>query len=169
MNDEHTEIWLDPWINGYSLVDSYGWTTMAISKGRDKKISTLIIGNKWKNYLEYVPIQIHNIVHNITIHAQKQENFWYWIPGKDGQFISKTAWNHIRVKNIEFNWAKIIWHKNNTPKMTTCALLAKLNRLNTKETITRWNNNVDQSCVFCLNQQEDRDHLFSIVHIQNRF
>lgn len=102
---------------------------------------------------------MHDSIHNITIHAQKQEDFWYWTRGKDGQFSLKTAWNHIRVKYIEFNWAKIIQHKDCTKK-STCALLAKLNRLNTKERIIRWTNNVDRSCVSYLNQHEDEDHLF---------
>lgn len=45
------------------------------------------------------------------------------------------------------------------PKMSTCALLAKLNKLNTKERISRWNSSTGRICMLCLNHQEDRDHL----------
>lgn len=44
--------------------------------------------------------------------------------------------------------------------MSICALLARLNKLNTKSRISRWNTGVNQSCVLCSNHIEDRDHLF---------
>lgn len=44
--------------------------------------------------------------------------------------------------------------------MSTCALLAKLNRLNTKDKTSRWNNSIDRFCVFCSTHNEDKDHLF---------
>lgn len=99
-------------------------------------------------------------LHNIKIHDQKQEDFWYWIPINDGQFKTKSVWNHIRNKHSEFNWANIIWDKKCAPKMSICALLVKLSRLNTNDRISRWNNIIDRSCVFCVNQNEDIDHLF---------
>lgn len=44
--------------------------------------------------------------------------------------------------------------------MSTFALLAKLNRLNTNERISRWNNTIDQICVLCTEHDEDKDHMF---------
>lgn len=44
--------------------------------------------------------------------------------------------------------------------MSTCALLANLNKMNTKDRISRWNHEFDQSCGLRNNQNEDRYHLF---------
>lgn len=39
------------------------------------------------------------------------------------------------IKNSELEWTKVVWGRHNVPKMASCALLAKLNRVNTKERI----------------------------------
>lgn len=46
------------------------------------------------------------------------------------------------------------------PKISICALLVKLDRLNTKDGISKWNCVVDRTFVLCTNQNEDGDHLF---------
>lgn len=51
VNGEHIDIWLDPWIKGYSLVDKYGWSTMAVFGENNRKVSTPIFGNEWKNHM----------------------------------------------------------------------------------------------------------------------
>lgn len=89
-----------------------------------------------------------------------QHDFWFWLPSSNGQLSINSAWNPIRSKQSEFDWSIIIWDKNYAPKMSTYSLLAKLNILNTKDRITRWNNDIDRSCVLCLNQNEDGDRLF---------
>lgn len=160
VNGEHTDIWTDAWINGYSIVDKYGWKTMAVTDGNHRKVSSLISANKRKNCMDNMPTQIQNTMQSIKIRNQKQNDFWFWIPSNDGQFNTKSTWNYIRNKHFEFNWAKMIWDRNHAPKMSICALLAKLNRLNNKYRIGRWNNAIDQACVLCVNQNEDRDHLF---------
>lgn len=33
VNGENSDIWFDPWINGASLIDKYGWNTMSIAGG----------------------------------------------------------------------------------------------------------------------------------------
>lgn len=44
--------------------------------------------------------------------------------------------------------------------MSTCALLANLKKLNTKDRISRCNYKINQLCVLRYNQNEDKDHLF---------
>lgn len=133
---------------------------MTVYCGNNRKVSTLIAYNKWKDHTECVPTQMQNIVHNIKIHYQMQDDYWFWLLNRSGQFSMNSAWNHIRKKHTEFNQTSVIWDDSCAPKMSTCSLLAKLNRLDTKDKINKWNNNIDQSCILCLSQNEDRNHLF---------
>lgn len=41
-----------------------------------------------------------------------------------------------------------------------CALLANLNRLSTKDRLSKWNASINKMCVLCNCEEEDRDHLF---------
>lgn len=41
-----------------------------------------------------------------------------------------------------------------------CSLLAKINKLNIKERLNKWNITIDSKCALCSNQVEDRDRPF---------
>lgn len=47
--------------------------------------------------------QIQNTVKNIKIQDHMQGDYWHWIPDKNVQFTSKSAWNHNRTKYTKFN------------------------------------------------------------------
>lgn len=44
--------------------------------------------------------------------------------------------------------------------MLIFVLLAKLDKLSTKDGVSRWNSKIDCKCLLCLNHSEDRDHLY---------
>lgn len=44
--------------------------------------------------------------------------------------------------------------------MSLYALLARLNELNAKDKIIKWNSNVDLKCTLCLQHEDDINHLF---------
>lgn len=54
----------------------------------------------------------------------------------------------------------MIWVNKCAPKMSTCALLAILNKLNTKDKISGCNSSTDLAFVLSSNNHEERDHLF---------
>lgn len=90
-----------------------------------------------------------------------QHDYQFWLPSKNVQFNLSSAWEHIRSKHTEVKWSTIIWGSKCAPKISICSLLAISNRLNTKDRVSRWNNNINRLCVLCSNHTEDRDHLFS--------
>lgn len=100
------------------------------------------------------------IVSNIKIYHHLPQDYWFWLPNNDGQFNIKSAWNQIRCKYSEFNRTTVIRDKFCAPKMSICSLLAKLNKLNTKDIISKWNPDIDHTCVLWLQQFEERNHLF---------
>lgn len=87
-------------------------------------------------------------------------DFCFRLPNKNGQFSLNSAWNHIRYKHTKYKWSSVTRDNSCAPKMSTCSLLAILNRLNAKERISKWNNGIDRVCVLCSNLNEDKDHLF---------
>lgn len=91
VNGESTNIWFDPWINGSSLIDNFGWNSMSVLRGCSKKISMLISDHEWKQHIPHIPTQMHSVIHNITIHNQMQKYFWCWLPNSNGQFSLKSA------------------------------------------------------------------------------
>lgn len=87
-------------------------------------------------------------------------DFWFWLSNSNGKFDFHSTWDQIRNKNTEYSWCKLIWDNACAPIMSLCSLLARLNKLDTKERISKWNSNIDLTCCLCLQQTENRDHLF---------
>lgn len=110
--------------------------------------------------MDEIPLQTQNTVKTINIHNHMQRDYWYWMPDKNGQFNSKSAWNHIRTKHNELNWIDDIWDFKCAPKMSICGPLEKLNKLHTKDRVSKWNSAIDKCCVLYNNQIKDKDHLF---------
>lgn len=79
INGDNTDIWVDLWINGTSLLEKHGWNFMNVSGGLNRKVSTLLAGNVWKDNLDYVPTHIQKTMHDIKVHYQEQRDFWFWI------------------------------------------------------------------------------------------
>jgi hypothetical protein len=160
VNGENTDIWFDPWIQGSNLIDSYGWNTMRIMDGCHKAVSSLITNHSWKHRLNFIPINSHAEIRKIHIHQDMEHDFWWWLPTKQGQFSLKSAWSIFRTKHTEFEWSTVVWDKSCAPKMSTCAMLAIRDKLQTKYKISKWLPNIDKKCVLCSNQMEDINHLF---------
>lgn len=76
----HTDIWFDPWLNGNSLIDKYGWNCMRTLNGCHKQVVQLISNNKWKQNLNFIPMQSHNEVRKTPIHNNMKQDYWWWIP-----------------------------------------------------------------------------------------
>lgn len=68
-------MWFDPWLNGTSLIDKFGWNCMVINGGCNKKVTSLLSCDKWKHNLSKIPAQIHHYIHNISIPDQKHQDF----------------------------------------------------------------------------------------------
>lgn len=73
------------------------------------------------------------------------------IATQHGSIFVPNTLNVIRLR---------LYRKYCAPKMPTCALSAKVNKLNTKARISQWNNNIDQTCMLSENHNEDKVHLF---------
>ena len=83
-----------------------------------------------------------------------------WILNSSAKFTCADSWQHLRVKQIEVNWWKLVWFTNAIPKHSFIGWLTIRNRLVTKDRLLQWGLGVDPMCLFCRQNLEDRDHLF---------
>lgn len=72
INGNNTNVWLDPWINGFSLLERYGWNYITISGG----FSTLLSVNVWKGNLDYVPTHLQKKQFMILKHIIKDKEIF---------------------------------------------------------------------------------------------
>jgi hypothetical protein len=91
-----------------------------------------------------------------------------WMLNSSGKFTCADTRQHLRVKQIEVNWWKLVWFTNAIPKHSFIGWLTIRNRLVTKDRLLQWGLGVDPMCLFCRQNLEDQDHLFFKCPFTNR-
>uniref|UniRef100_A0A2N9IVN5 Reverse transcriptase zinc-binding domain-containing protein n=1 Tax=Fagus sylvatica TaxID=28930 RepID=A0A2N9IVN5_FAGSY len=91
-----------------------------------------------------------------------------WMLNSSGKFTCADTWQHLKVKQIEVNWWKLVWFTNAIPKHSFIGWLTIRNRLVTKDRLLQWGLGVDPMCLFCRQNLEDQDHLFFKCPFTNR-
>ncbi|XP_039022098.1 uncharacterized protein LOC120154405 [Hibiscus syriacus] len=76
------------------------------------------------------------------------------------QVNGSWIWDKIREKRSKVAWHRIIWFPAHIPKFSLITWMATLDRLLTKERLSRFGMVVDANCVFCGAEQESRTHIF---------
>lgn len=84
-----------------------------------------------------------------------------WKTGEDAYsdwFVSTATWDLVRVRRNRVNWRRLIWFLQAVPRFAFITWLAIRNILATGHRTTRWGH--PQSCLYCGEPDETRDHLF---------
>ncbi|CAN1153013.1 LINE-1 retrotransposable element ORF2 protein [Linum perenne] len=91
---------------------------------------------------------------------QDDEGGWLW----NGKYMEKykvsSVWNDLRPTGQIVPWYDVVWSGYNIPRRAVVTWLIVINRIYTKDKVSKWNSNVDERCVMCMDQRETRDHLF---------
>ncbi|KAE8682295.1 DNA polymerase eta, putative isoform 3 [Hibiscus syriacus] len=74
---------------------------------------------------------------------------------------SKEIWEAVRERKSKVSWHKIIWFPMHVPKFSTIAWMAILDRLPTRERLSRMGVLNDTQCVLCNETVKTRNHLFA--------
>ena len=90
----------------------------------------------------------------------KESDKAVWSLTAAGNFNCAATWQHLRSKQIEVPWWKLIWFQGAIPKHCSIGWLAMKDRLTTNDRLLLWGINVDPVCQFCRQYMEDRNHLF---------
>ncbi|CAA7051277.1 unnamed protein product [Microthlaspi erraticum] len=75
-------------------------------------------------------------------------------------FSSRQVWECIREKKPMVPWVNLIWHKARVPRHAFSAWLFVLNRNPTLDRLSRWDCDIEKTCLLCGVADESRDHLF---------
>lgn len=79
---------------------------------------------------------------------------------KNGRFLIKAAYHHIRPAAPEVSWFRILLNSKASPKSLFITWLALHNRLYTRDRMLKWNITCDPICVLCKTIYESVLHLF---------
>ncbi|XP_039058744.1 uncharacterized protein LOC120202381 [Hibiscus syriacus] len=74
---------------------------------------------------------------------------------------SKSIWEELRIKHGKIFWHKIVWYPLHIPKFSIITWLAVLDRLPTRERLTRTGITNVGSCILSNDGIETRNHLFT--------
>ncbi len=91
-----------------------------------------------------------------------------WNLNTSGKFTIADTWQHLRMKQTEVQWWKLLWFPTTILKHSFIGWLAIKNRLATKNRLLQWGIGVDPLYKFCSHQMEDREHLFFQCSFTNR-
>lgn len=81
-------------------------------------------------------------------------------PNSLGNFSTNSAWNELRMRKREVDWAHIVWHKKFILRHAVTLWLALKKRLNTRDKLVRYGVTLNSRCVHCSNGEEDINHFF---------
>ncbi|XP_039028745.1 uncharacterized protein LOC120162724 [Hibiscus syriacus] len=96
-----------------------------------------------------------------AVREKRNKVNWHKIILNAGTKTTRDVWEAVREKRNKVNWHKIIWFPSHIPKFSMIAWMAILDRLPTRERLSRMGIVNDCRCVLCNETNETRDHLFS--------
>ncbi|KAF8093003.1 hypothetical protein N665_0393s0006 [Sinapis alba] len=157
--------WFDTWTSYGRILDITcirGCIDMGISL--DATVDTVVRTHRRRRHIVDMLNNIENPIQNIKERGlTMRADVKLWRRGEDNykpKFSSKETWKLTRAPQPKVLWSAGIWFNFNTPKYSFIAWLATLDRLTTGERTQRWITQHSNSCVFCNDPLESRDHLF---------
>ena len=83
-----------------------------------------------------------------------------WLGSPDGVFSAASAREVVREPCGKVDWGSVVWFRRHIPKHAFHVWVAVLDRMPTRDRLTRWGLSIDTLCTFCRQGAEERDHLF---------
>ncbi|KAE8729631.1 hypothetical protein F3Y22_tig00003480pilonHSYRG00012 [Hibiscus syriacus] len=81
-----------------------------------------------------------------------------------GVLKTKEIWEEIREKHIKVPWHKVVWFPLHIPKTSMITWMAIHDRLPTRARLSRMRIQTDELRVFCKEEIQTRNHLFTDCH-----
>ncbi|XP_039057118.1 uncharacterized protein LOC120200312 [Hibiscus syriacus] len=77
-----------------------------------------------------------------------------------GTIYTRDIWEAVRDRKSKVSWHKIIWFPMHIPKFSMISWMAILDKLPTRDRLSRMGIVIDTQCVLCNEATESRNHLF---------
>ena len=161
-------IWHDCWHPNGVLYQLYGHQiVLDAASSLCAKVSSVFQNKEWccrpARFDDLVEVQS-----KLSLFHLRESDRVIWNLNSSGKFTIADTWQHLRMKQTEVQWWKLLWFPTTIPKHSFIGCLAIKNRLTTKNRLLQWGIGVDPLCKFCIHQMEDREHLFFQCSFTNR-
>lgn len=166
VNDDHTTyFWFDDWLKMGKLIDITGDVgTYYFGVARNAKVKDAVLHSNWsvRGSRSRQFHALHERIHATEVPQDSRGcDVVLWKHSADTYktvFSSVRTWDQIRDKRAIVFWNKSVWFSQGVPRYSFIVWLAVKDRLSTGVRMRAWG--LQQSCVFCGERDETRDHLF---------
>lgn len=164
-NSRHISYWYDKWSTKgvlFDILGDRGIIDMGIK--REATVEEAVISARRRK--RHRTLELNEIEEELLAVKEKMrsnaEDVALWKRKSDFKptFSTQETWMLIRDTKSTCNWEKGIWFSQASPKFSFITWLAKLDRLSTMDRVSRWSQDIDETCVLCKNAVETRNHLF---------
>ncbi|GAV92297.1 hypothetical protein CFOL_v3_35677 [Cephalotus follicularis] len=102
-------LWYDPWFHGTSIYTTYGHRVIYdAGLGNNELVQAVIENDQWCWPMTSPQLlDIQSRVQDIPITSSPDRIFWGTV-GKP--FMTKQAWESLRISAPQVGWAKLVWH-----------------------------------------------------------
>ncbi|XP_010445623.1 PREDICTED: uncharacterized protein LOC104728327 [Camelina sativa] len=108
-----------------------------------------------------VSLQIYLSTIELPSHSTQEDTYEWGIDGQSTEkFSASKTWEVLRPRDLDKDWAELVWFKGSTPKHAFNFWVTNLNRLPTMARLASWGLQVSDTCCLCSAAVETRDHLF---------
>ncbi|GJN27949.1 hypothetical protein PR202_gb16017 [Eleusine coracana subsp. coracana] len=166
-----TRFWTDRWILGHSILDlvpalapfvrRQGWRTCSVRDALD--------GNSWlQDIIGGVPVQalsqllqVCDAIDQVTLHLD-QPDVLIWVSTSDGQFTTRSAYEHFFLGSVQFEPHKCLWRSWAPLRAKFFVWLALWNRCWTSDRLRCRGLSHPEACPHCDQADEDINHILLI-------
>ncbi|KAF8389248.1 hypothetical protein HHK36_025941 [Tetracentron sinense] len=128
------------------------------------RLKELFINNVWdvENLQMLLGLNKAEEVIERVGYLRSSSDILLWLPEKNGCFTTKSAWDAIRFRAPNFEWAKWVWHKWLPKKIAICMWKAAFECLSVDEKVRRVGVSLASACDCCDSRQsEDLEHVLN--------
>ncbi|KAJ6795099.1 Uncharacterized protein M6B38_227070 [Iris pallida] len=164
-----TDLWLDPWISGQSLLEILGPQRDGVAY-RGLTCRHIIRGGVWRPEAYRFTAPLGEEIRQVQITPTALSDVWIWAPpGRSegaGEFRFSSCYDLVRTHFDDIEEYDFVWGKGLARKMQLSAYKLVLGRLLTRDRLLRFGVSVpDPKCVLCETETESIGHLFFQCHV----
>lgn len=165
-NGKAASFWFDSWTPFGQLIKFLGSSgPRDLNLTLQAKVSDAANATGWRipsprseNALD---LHIHLTTRQLPLPHLEEDSYHWIVDSVDcSGFSSSQTWEFLRPRSRKKRWTSSVWYKGAVPRHAFNMWLASQNRLPTKVRFAAWGLNVQQSCGFCNQFPETREHLF---------
>lgn len=161
-NGENARFWSDNWTPFGDLYTHLSGSNSRLGISNRATVSSLHPDGSWALPPARTEAQIQLYAYLTTVTFTEQEDYYEWeINGiTSASFKTGTLYDYLSEQAPDVPWFAAIWISRAIPRHSFHAWLVLQNRLPTRDRMIRWGIQVDDRCLLCTQQPENRDHLF---------